>query len=129
MKRIIFILTFVLFAVSGWSQTTVNHQYSSAPENSCFQIVQSELGVRFTFMIDKYSGSVFQLVEGDSGLLWQIMDKETQEYDTKNPNQVNYQFFTSGMGVRYTFLINVNTGITWQLTKKKNGDLFWEKMN
>jgi hypothetical protein len=129
MKRIyIFLILFVL-TVNGWSQETYHHQFSNTPETSRFQIVQSEFGVRFTFNIDKYTGSVFQLVKSESGLTWQIIEAEVQDFDEKKPNQVNYQIFTSGLGIRYTFLINVNTGITWQLTEdSESGDLFWSTL-
>jgi hypothetical protein len=129
MKRLFFIMGLFILTVNVWSQENYHHQFSSAPEISRFQIIQSEMGVRYTFNIDKYSGNVFQLVKSKSGLTWQIIEAEIQDYDEKKPNQVNYQIFTSGSGVRYTFLINVNTGITWQLTEdKKTGVLFWSAL-
>jgi len=129
MKRILFISVLILLAIEGWSQETYHSQFSSSPETSRFQIVQSEMGARYTFNIDKYTGSVFLLVKSKSGLTWQIIESEDQDYDKKIPDQVNYQLFTSGLGVRYTFLINVNTGITWQLTEdSKTGNLFWRAL-
>ena len=121
----------VLFflTIEGWSQETYHNQFSNTPATSRFQIVQSEMGVRYTFNIDKYTGSVFQLVKSKSGLTWQIIESENQDYDKKIPNHVNYQLFISGLGIRYTFLINVNTGITWQLTEdSKTGNLFWSAL-
>ena len=129
MKRIFFFLLLHMLTVKGWSQETSHHQFSSTPESSRFQIVQSEMGVRYTFNIDKYTGNVFLLVKGKSGLTWQIIEAEIQDYDEKKTNQVNYQLFTSGLGVRFTFLINVNTGITWQLAEDKKTDvLFWKAL-
>ena len=113
----------------GWAQETYHHQFSDTPETSRFQIVQSELGVRFTFNIDKFTGNVFLLVEGSDGLTWQLIDAEEQVSDETTPNQVNYQLFTSGLGVRHTFLLNVNTGITWQLAEDiGSGEYFWDAM-
>jgi len=43
-----------------------------------------------------------------------------------NINKVNYQFFTSGIGIRFTFLVNINSGATWQLVINKNKDYLWE---
>ena len=106
------------------TQEVNSHQYSSAPENSRFQIVQSELTVMLTFKVDKYTGSVFLLLKGKSGLTWQLMDADVQVHDEKIPNQVNYQILASDNGIKSTFLINVNTGVTWQLTKDKKSDVF-----
>ena len=70
---------------------------------------------------------VYLLVEGTYGLLWELMI--VQEHFSKNTTineKVNYQIFTSGLGPRYTFLINVNTGATWQLAEDSESDiLFW----
>jgi len=118
-------MALVLTIGHGWAQETVNHQYSSAPESSRFQVVQSDHGARFTFNIDKYTGSVFLLVKGESGLTWQLIDSEKQPHDETIPNQVNYQLFTSALGIRYTFLINVNTGITWELVEDKKANVYW----
>jgi len=130
MKKILFISVLILLTTEGWSQATYHNQFSNTPETSRFQIVQSEIGARYTFNIDKYTGSVFLLVKSKSGFTWRIIESENQEFDKKISDQVNYQLFTSGLGLRYTFLINVNTGITWQLTEdSKTGNLFWSALN
>lgn len=129
MKKVLFISLLVYLSSPCWTQEVKHHQFSNAPETSRFQIVQSEIGARLTFNIDKYTGKVFLLVEGIEGLTWQLINAEKQEFDQTNPNQVNYQIFTSGLGVRLTFLINVNSGITWQLTEDTiTGDYFWATM-
>ena len=129
MKKTILILMLLAAASLGFAQETNRHQFSSSPESSRFQIVQSELGARLTFNIDKYTGMVFLLVEGRDGLTWQLIEAEEQTSDETISNQVNYQLFTSGLGVRMTFLINVNTGITWQLAEDmKSGEYFWDAM-
>ena len=122
MKTLIITVTIVFSGMLMQAQTDI-HQFSSAPETARFQIVQSELGARDTFMIDKYTGRVFLMVKDGSELAWEIMEAEEQAYDETKPDQVNYQLFTSGLGSRYTFLINVNTGITWQMAKDKNLDI------
>jgi len=125
---ILFILLFLLLS-PVWAQETPNHQYSDAPETSRYQIIQSELGVRLTFKIDKYLGEVYLLVKGeDDRLTWESMIKEEHPFDEaiQNQEKVNYQIFTSGLGIKFTFLINVNTGATWQLVEDTEDKLlFW----
>lgn len=128
MKHLILTIAIIASSLNCLGQETTNHQFSTAGNNSRFQIVQSDFGVRLTFNIDKYTGNVFLLVEGKDGITWQLIDAEVQAYDEKKENQINYQLFTSGSGVRYTFLLNVNTGITWQLVEdSKTKEMFWAK--
>lgn len=126
MKKIFIILMLVSFAQQGWTQETHRNQFSSAPDTARYEIFQSELGVMITLLIDKYTGKGYQLVVGKTGLTWQLLDCEKHILDKATPGRVNYQVFTSGEGIRFTFLLNVNTGATWQLAKDKDsGKLFW----
>ncbi len=46
--------------------------------------------------------------------------------DEATTDKVNYQLFISGLGARYTFLLHVNSGKTWQLTEdSEHSLLFW----
>jgi len=124
MKKIFFILIIISLSHLGWTQETNHNQFSSAPNTARYEIVQSELGARITLKIDKYLGMVYLLVERDTKLFWQVMHVQNQ--DAASPDKVSYQIFTSGIGQKFTFLLNVNTGATWQLTEDPtNGVLFW----
>jgi hypothetical protein len=61
-------------------QESNRHQFSSVPDTSRFEIVQTELGAKYTFKIDKYNGTVYQLVKtkGD-GLAWEIISNPERE--------------------------------------------------
>ena len=113
-KRISFVLMLISLAGQSWAQETNRNQFSSSPETSRCQIIQSEPAARITLKIDKYTGHVFQLVRGSKGLSWQLIMAEKHPEDNATPNQVNYQVFTSGLAVRMTYLLNVNTGATWR---------------
>jgi len=127
MKKGIFLaLILASLTYQGWSQV-YSHQLSNAPETVRYQIVQSERGVRDTYKIDKYTGEVYLLVMSEKEeLTWQLMPTEEHFQDMTLPDQVNYQVFISGLGPRSTFLMNVNTGATWQLTEDIETEiLFW----
>jgi hypothetical protein len=65
------------------------------------------------------------MVKTDSGVSWQeIFRLTTNPADVTLDNKVNYQLFMSGLTARWTFLLNVNTGVTWQLTSDDDV-LFW----
>jgi len=53
------------------------------------------------------------------------MPKRSHPLDKRNDRRVNYQLFTSGIALRYTFLMNVNTGATWQKLETPEKDLVW----
>lgn len=116
----------VSLAHQGWTQETHRNQFSSAPDTARYEIVQSELGAKITLKIDKYAGQVYLLVEKKTELSWQLMVVQKHTQDKATPGKVNYQIFTSGLGVRFTFLLNVNTGATWQLAEHPEyKELFW----
>jgi len=137
MSRVILILLSILIFLKAegqdynyYSEDSKRHQYSSAPETAKYEIVQSEWGVRETYMIDKHTGKVYQLVKGlDDELTWQLIPKLPHPQDTIIPNSVNYQFWTSRSGVRFTFLLNINTGATWQITEDPDFGLFWSPID
>lgn len=127
MKRLLFTIILITIVGQAWAQETNRHQFSSAPESARYEIVQSELGARITLKIDKYDRRVYLLVEGTYGLAWELMQVEEHILeDTKITGKVNYQVFTSGIGQKFTFLMNVNTGATWQLAEDtETGAIFW----
>jgi hypothetical protein len=87
----------------------------------------SDVAVRYTFKIDKFTGDVFQYVKRtDETYTWQNVEKYRNINDIIKENVINYQLFSSGQGIRYTFLLNTNSGLTWKLVTKEDGGLIFE---
>lgn len=110
---------------------TQPNQKSSVPNDSRFEIVQSTISARLTFLLDKYTGIVYQEVKDkDGNVNWEEMKRIHKYFDTEaNPNKANYQLFTSGLAVRFTFLTNINTGTTWVLTQdSETKEEYWAPM-
>jgi hypothetical protein len=64
---------------------------------------------------------VYVLVKkDDETLTWDLVEKEAGKTDVQKPGVINYQLFASGLAMRYTFLLNTNTGLTWQLVADEN---------
>ncbi|GAA4292628.1 hypothetical protein GCM10023163_08870 [Aestuariibaculum suncheonense] len=119
---------------------------SSVPDSSRWEIVQSQQGVRYTFKIDKYIGRVYQLVMGENGETWQpipfeglietyISGLEYRRIETgeevlpEDMLKPSWQLFTSGHGIKYTFLLNIHSGITLKLfVDTETEELFWKKI-
>lgn len=106
---------------------TRNHQRTAGPAEARFELMQSEFGARFTIRVDRFAGQTSQLViQEDSTLTWQDMPRLPHPLpDNQVAGRANYQVFSSGSGVRYTFIINVNTGATWQLSEDPLAGTFW----
>lgn len=101
---------------------------TSAPSDSLFEIIQSNIAVMWTFKLDKFSGQVYQLVHNQNDdLVWQLMEKDSNPANTVIvPGKVNYQIFTSGIAARFTILMNVNSGASWLVTTDtKTNESFW----
>ena len=109
----------------------VQHERTLAPADARYEFVQSALGARFSFRVDKVTGRVDQIVmREDSTLTWQRIPRlEHPSGDTQVPGRVNYQMFISGIGNRHTYLLNVNNGATWQLVITKDEMLVWEPIS
>lgn len=104
-----------------------DHEKTMVPTTSRYEFIQSHITARNSFRVDKYTGNVYQIVQTkDDKLTWQIIEKLDHPLDKTIEETVNYQMFTSGMAARFTFLLNVNSGATWQLTQDTETDiLFW----
>ena len=89
---------------------------SSSPR---YQIVQSSIAARGTYKVDTYKGNVYQLVvDKNNNETWELLKRTG---NSNNDNQVNgqrnYEIFLSTLAMRFTYLINLNTGATWQLVQ------------
>ena len=109
----------------------VTHVSSTSPTNGRFEIVQSTLAARWTFKLDKQTGSIWQIVvnkDGDN--VWRpmvIVGIPKSQYSSGQ----HFQIFMSGLAAKFTFLINTDSGRTWQLQKSTdpltNEDFYtWE---
>lgn len=127
MKQLIILFACCLASTTSWAEdATPNHQKTSAPPEARFEFLQSPLAARGTYKLDKYTGAVYQIVQTKDGhTVWREMLKLSHPLDKRNEGRVNYQLFTSGLAMKFTFLMNVNTGATWQLVETPQKDLVW----
>ena len=130
MKTYILLFFSLSFCISLSAQENQSPQSTAITDIGRYEIVQSEGSARYTFKVDKQDGRVYQMVKNDEGLYWQELLVMPHPLDTAKAGYVNYQLFVSGHGPRYTFLMNVNTGASWQLAKDpENEKIFWTPMD
>ncbi len=98
-----------------------------------FMIVQSPIGVKATFKLDTFTGNVYQLQVDTAGKdLWfpLIRLPATTTADITYPNSNNYTLSVSTLAIRYTFILNVNTGATWEwVVNPKTKETFFAPMS
>jgi len=121
MKKIIFI-AFLLLSKSLFAQNKDPniHASTTVGSQSRYEIVQSTLAARWTFRLDKVCGNIGQLVSTkNDGTTWEsmiIMGLPKCQSDGK----IRYQLFTSGLSARHTYLLNTESGKTWQIRGVKD---------
>lgn len=126
MKRSFIFFACCIASTSRADNATPNHQKTTVPPEVRFEFLQSPLAARGTFKLDKYSGAIYQIVKTkDDNIAWQEMPRNSHPLDKRHDGRVNYQLFTSGLAMKFTFLMNVNTGVTWQLVETPQRDSVW----
>ena len=110
----------LMFGGAALAQEPSNiHQYTTAPPNARFEIVQSELAAKWTFRLDRFKGHVAQLVKTKDGdNTWEDMPVIGLA-SIQSPTRARFELFTSGIAARYTFMIDTDTGKTWVLVSDK----------
>lgn len=101
---------------------TPSHAASTLPEDARFEIVQSQLAAKWTFLLDRKCGAVSQLVRTqDDDNAWEQMIVVGLR-DCKPDGPARFQIFSSSLAARHTFLIDTSTGRTWTLTSYTDKD-------
>lgn len=107
-------------------EPTPIHSSTAGPAGARYEIVQSTLAVRWTFRLDRFTGSVAQLVQSSQGdLRWDRM-LVIDLSPIQAPGKPRFQIFLSGIAARNTYLLDTDTGRTWQLVKAKDETMVWE---
>lgn len=119
LSRLLLVLSF--FATPLLAQDNPNnvHHSTTPPPSARFEIVQSELAAKWTFKLDRFAGQIFQLVKTKEDVYsWEKMDVIGLP-SVAQATRPRFQLFTSGLAAKFTFLIDTDTGKTWQLATAK----------
>ena len=130
MNRILVFVCFVMMSLYGFAQLEHHPSVSTSQTGGRYEIIQSPIARRLIFRLDKYTGEVHQYVLGkDDKPLWEkisnawlslILDKE------KKQGYIKFQLFMGGIAVADCFLLDIETGVTFQLYEDSDsGKLFF----
>ena len=129
-KNVLQIIPSMIFfcATPTWAAENQSSVSTTLGANARYEIVQSELAAKVTLRVDRVCGNVYQMVATTGGdNLWQLIpmaNKPTCPAD----GRIRYQLFSSGLSVRYTYLMNTDSGATWKLVADAQDDVFWQKL-
>jgi hypothetical protein len=120
MKLPVLLLSFSCLTCFAQSRDPVTHSSTSFSQQARYEIVQSTLAARWTFRVDRVCGTIGQLVStANDGVTWEQMLVLGLPKCTPD-GKVRYQLFTSGLAARHTFLMNTESGRTWQVRTSKD---------
>ena len=129
MKRILWLLTASLlilpYSLTGQDLQSVQHQASTPPSDARFEIFQSGPAAKWTFKLDRITGNVDRLVSAKSGnLAWEKM-KVLPHPRAVNSAKPHFQIFVSSLAPQFTFLLDNESGATWQNDSRNDG-VVWQ---
>lgn len=125
-KVFIFFCLIIFFPLFGQEHSS---NQSTSFCGGRWEIFMSEVGAKISFKFDKYTGDIYQMVRAeDNSLIWQPMKKEESSKDIQKTDIINYQLFSSGLGIKYTFILNTNSGLVWQLVSNYDEILSFQIM-
>lgn len=115
MKRLFLLLLGFLF-FSGVFALERKSAVCTSVDNGRYEIIQSEIMRSLIFLLDKYTGDVYQnVITSGEERCWEKRSVVGDSEDKTPKNKINYQLFMGGLSVQDIMLLNINTGETWYL--------------
>ncbi len=135
MKFLICCTTLFALAAIGEAQdqTTVPATTSAVPDGR-YEIVQSSITARDTFLLDRYCGRIWMIVKNDNQkMLWQEQ-QVIGRLPCTSSQKPRFQLVLSGIAARFNFLVDATNGTVWEHitivddSGKDTGEQIWRPM-
>jgi len=129
-RKITLLLGALLCVIAGvvFAQLPKQEPVATAPPLAArYELIQNSRAMRETYLLDRYSGASWQLMQSTKRYVWQRIPTEAHEKDIvpKEWTGPAYQISVSGIAAKGTYMINVITGATWILFKDPKEGIFW----
>jgi hypothetical protein len=126
MKTVLTTAFFLSISLAAYAQDFDDANPSTSLAGGRWELFTSVISARTTFKVDKFTGDVFVLLRKDKTSSWELIERDESTKDIQKQDLINYQMFSSDQGLRYTFLINTNSGLTWRLASDKDDVWYFE---
>jgi len=117
-----------VFGAIALAQMPAQQPVATAPPLPAkYELIQNSCAMKETYLLDRYSGNTWQLVQSTKRFVWQKIRKEAHDRDVvpKDWTGPAYQVSVSGLAAKGTYMINVITGATWILYENPEQGIFW----
>lgn len=117
-----------IFAVVAYAQPPAREPIATAPPAPArYELIQNSRAMKETYLLDRYTGNSWQLVQSTKRYAWQRITKEGHDKDLVPTDWSGpaYQVSVSGLAAKGTYMINVITGATWVLFEDPEDGIFW----
>jgi hypothetical protein len=112
------------YPLKGQDVESVQHQASTPPSDARFEIFQSGPESKWTLKLDRVTGNVDRLVSSKSGnLVWE-KTRVLPHPKAVNTVKPHFQIFVSSLPTQSTFLLDTESGATWQFVSKNDGGIW-----
>ncbi len=100
---------------------------TAPPSAAIYELIQTSRAMKETYLLDRYTGDSWQLVQSTERYVWQRIPREAhvKNFIPKNWLGPVYQVSVSGLAAKGTYMVNVATGATWVLFEDPNSGIFW----
>jgi hypothetical protein len=100
---------------------------TAPPLPAKYELIQNSRAMKETYILDRYSGNTWQLVQSSKRYVWQKIQREAHDRDVvpKDWTGPAYQISVSGLAAKGTYMINAITGATWILFEDPDQGIFW----
>lgn len=114
---------------NNWDKKHDN--YSTSLSAGRWEIIMSDRTVKLLFKIDKFTGQVFydkNIKFTDGGTIWLEAFRDESAFDIRKDNTINYQLYIGGLAARHVYLLNIHTGVLWQLVETEEKLFYFQRI-
>lgn len=125
---LISLIWLIVLALVTFAQSPKQEPVATVPPLTAkYELIQNSRAMRETYLLNRYTGQSWQLVQSTRRQAWQKIPKEMHEDDFVPMawSEPAYQVSVSGLAAKGPYMINVITGATWVLFKDPEGGIFW----
>ena len=126
MRAVLTVIAIFTALPATGAQEMQSNQQTAPPPGARYEIVQATQTAKGTYRLDRFTGQVDQLTSAGNSSKWTRMPMvRSPKVDGNVPR---FQILLSGISVKYQFLLDTQTGRTWEVvetSKERPNELGW----
>lgn len=131
MKKILFGVILCLCSTFSFAEDRITFTTETI-EKQRYEIMFSQSIEAHSFLIDKYTGTVYQMLHSGRSIYWQklnfVNNNDKPCIDVSKSTYCRFQFIISCDIVPDMYLLDTQNGDTWQVVKNSSEILYLQKI-